>query len=159
MKAALVLVLFALAACGDDPQPQTPPGNSPTSAGSVDQPTAQIQAPATPNAQGPINSEVDLLKEVLYVLSNVKTLEHAKAAHDRLTKMGQRAQPLIDKHKQLYAGPADELKAKAAALQTSLAAGIPILQAETNRIQQIPGARDILEAPLSKIVALLNPQI
>ena len=89
----------------------------------------------------------------------IKSLDQAKAAHETLTKMGQRAQPLIDKHKQLYAGPAAELQAKAAALKSSLAAGIPLLHAETDRIQQIQGARDVLEAPLTKIIALLNPQV
>ena len=162
MKAPLALVLIALAACGDDPKTQTPPATSSPVTNSVQQPAAPAtQAPALApvNTQGPITSEVDLLKEVIYVLRNVKSLDQAKAAHETLTKMGQRAQPLIDKHKQLYAGPAAELQAKAAALKSSLAAGIPLLHAETDRIQQIQGARDVLEAPLTKIIALLNPQV
>ena len=172
----LLALALVLTACGEepkaDPMTTTPAGTeSPMvddlpndlpkngaeaeTAPVTDQPEAPIDdTPAT----GPITDEAQLLKEVGYVLRDVKSLEDAASAKVRLFAIGERAQPLIDEHKKAFTGSPQDLLAFANQNKAKLIEGLPLLQAELDRIDGIEGAREALQGPMTKIMGILNPQ-
>ena len=169
---ALALVLTA---CGDEPAPETtttttPAGTEasilddlPAAGADAENPPAPLSGeavnPVTDTvATGPITDEAQLLKEVGFVLREINSLEDAVGAKKRLFAIGERAQPLIDKHKQAFTGSPQELMAFAKENKAKLATGLPLLQAELDRIDGIEGARAALEGPMTKIMGILNPQ-
>jgi len=170
----LLALAFILTACGEEPQadPQTStPADTeasvPADTPAVDAETETPPAPATDQAEapiddtpatGPITDEAQLLKEVGYVLRDVKSLEDAAGAKVRLFAIGERAQPLIDEHMKAFTGSPQELLAFAKQNKAKLVEGLPLLQAELDRIDGIEGAREALQGPMTKIMGILNPQ-
>lgn len=160
-----LLVSLVLASCGSDTPPHIQDQLKPRT-GAVPPPQSAPTTAATPDAvktqdtpAQPITTESDLLKEVGYLLKGVQNLDQALAAREQLSRIGQRAQPLIDKHKQAFAGSPADLAAFAQATKLKLSEGLPLLQAELDRIAKIPGAREALELPMTKIMGILNPQL
>lgn len=150
MKLLPIALLLTLTACSDDPphlQATIAPGTG-----------HQAALPGASAPASPITTEQELLLAVGAKLRAVKSHADAERARLELGALAKRAQPLIDKHKQVYAGTPEAVAAFAADTKARLAQGLTMLQAELARVGAIPGAREQLEEPMVKIMMLLAPQ-